>query len=91
MRRLGFLASLVYDAVPTASAHSLIDALDALQPGLAKIRCPVLILTSPQDHVVAPEQMYWTMQRWHTGSLPPQVLSRIRGWADTRWAVASVA
>ena len=49
------VVELAYDAVPTVSAHSLIDALDALQPELAKIRCPVLIFNSPQDHVVAPE------------------------------------
>lgn len=49
------VVELAYDAVPTAAARSLVDALDALQPELAKICCPVLILNSPQDHVVAPE------------------------------------
>lgn len=43
---------LAYDEVPVAAMASLVDAVDALQPLLSDIRCPVLCLWSPQDHVV---------------------------------------
>ena len=45
---------LAYDAVPVAPLRSLIVALNDLQSRLGDIRCPVLILSSPQDHVVNP-------------------------------------
>ncbi len=43
-----------YDQVPLAPLLSMIDAVDALQPGLAEATCPLLLCTSPQDHVVPP-------------------------------------
>ena len=43
---------LAYDEVPVAAMATLVDAVDELQPLLAQIRCPVLCLWSPQDHVV---------------------------------------
>jgi carboxylesterase len=43
---------LAYDEVPVAAMGSLVDAVEALQPLLSEIRCPVLCLWSPQDHVV---------------------------------------
>lgn len=43
---------LAYDGVPIACAQSLSAALDELQPLLPSVACPVLIFTSPQDHVV---------------------------------------
>lgn len=43
---------LAYDEVPVAAMGSLVDAVEALQPLLPEIRCPVLCLWSPQDHVV---------------------------------------
>ena len=43
---------LAYDEVPVAAMGSLVDAVDELQSLLADIRCPVLCLWSPQDHVV---------------------------------------
>jgi carboxylesterase len=43
---------LAYDEVPVAAMGSLVDAVDELQPLLPEIRCPVLVLWSPQDHVV---------------------------------------
>ena len=44
-----------YDGSPLASAKSLFLALGDLQAALPTIACPVLIMTSPQDHVVPPE------------------------------------
>ena len=43
-----------YDATPLAPLLSLAAGADDLRGDLAKIECPVLIMTSPEDHVVEP-------------------------------------
>jgi len=43
-----------YGGTPLRALLTLLDAVDALQPDLGRITCPVLLLTSPQDHVVPP-------------------------------------
>jgi carboxylesterase len=43
-----------YDATPLRPLLSLAAAAEAVRQDLGKIACPVLILTSPQDHVVPP-------------------------------------
>lgn len=43
-----------YDEVPLEPLLSMLDAVTALQDDLPRITCPALIMTSPQDHVVAP-------------------------------------
>ena len=43
-----------YDAAPIAGLISLMEGTAELHGRLADIRCPVLILTAPQDHVVPP-------------------------------------
>jgi carboxylesterase len=43
-----------YDATPLAPALSLFDAAGELSAQLPEIRCPVLLLSSREDHVVAP-------------------------------------
>jgi carboxylesterase len=43
-----------YDAAPIAPMISMMEAVAELHGRLGDIRCPVLILTSPQDHVVPP-------------------------------------
>ena len=43
-----------YDAAPIEPLISLMEATTELHDRLGQIRCPVLILTSPQDHVVPP-------------------------------------
>jgi carboxylesterase len=43
-----------YDATPLAPLLSLAAAADEFREDLAKIACPVLIMNSPQDHVVEP-------------------------------------
>ena len=43
-----------YAKVPLAPLVSMLDALADLQDRLPRITCPALIMTSPQDHVVAP-------------------------------------
>jgi carboxylesterase len=44
-----------YDGSPLAAARSLYLALDHLQADLSRIACPVLIMTSAEDHVVPPD------------------------------------
>lgn len=44
-----------YAGTPLAAALSLFEGIDGLRPHLAEVRCPVLLLTSPEDHVVPPE------------------------------------
>ena len=43
-----------YEDSPLGPLASLMEALDELQAELPKITCPVLIMTSPEDHVVDP-------------------------------------
>lgn len=43
-----------YQGSPLAPLLTLVDALEGLQDALPGIACPVLLMTSPQDHVVAP-------------------------------------
>ena len=45
---------LAYEEMPPAQLLSLLDALDALEADLPRIRCPSLVITSEQDHVVQP-------------------------------------
>jgi len=46
------VTELAYDAVPVAGLRSLAAAIDEMQPDLAKIECPVLVMSAPDDHVV---------------------------------------
>ena len=43
-----------YPQTPLVPLRSLVVATEAMQPELSSITCPVLIMTSPQDHVVPP-------------------------------------
>jgi carboxylesterase len=43
-----------YDLMPVSSLLSMFDASVAIVPELASITCPLLLCTSPQDHVVPP-------------------------------------
>lgn len=47
-------AELAYEAAPIEALLSLQEAVGELHGRLGDIRCPVLILTSPQDHIVPP-------------------------------------
>jgi carboxylesterase len=48
------VTELAYDATPLAPLLSLCEAGDELFARLGDIHCPVLIMNSPQDHVVPP-------------------------------------
>jgi carboxylesterase len=43
-----------YEATPWQGIISLAEGVAALRPELGRIRCPVLIMTSAQDHTVPP-------------------------------------
>lgn len=47
---------LAYPLVPVTCLVSLFEGLAEVGTTLGDVRCPTLILTSPQDHVVQPEQ-----------------------------------
>jgi carboxylesterase len=44
-----------YDGTPMRALASLLGAVRELRPSLDTIACPVLVVTSRQDHVVPPE------------------------------------
>ncbi|MGH9081750.1 MAG: alpha/beta hydrolase [Acidimicrobiales bacterium] len=46
---------LSYDGTPLAAALSLFEGTEEVAMGLGEIRCPVLLFSSRQDHVVATE------------------------------------
>ena len=48
------VTELAYDAAPIRPLLSLCDADDEIYPKLGDIHCPVLVMNSPQDHVVPP-------------------------------------
>jgi carboxylesterase len=48
------VVELAYTETPLRPLLSLFDAVDDLQAGLASIDVPVLLFTSPEDHVVPP-------------------------------------
>jgi carboxylesterase len=48
------VSELAYDATPIAPLRSMLSAVVELEPRLSGIRCPLLLFTSPQDHVVPP-------------------------------------
>ena len=45
---------LGYDRVPAATVRPLMEGVAEVKSRLGEIKCPVLILHSPQDHVVGP-------------------------------------
>jgi carboxylesterase len=48
------VTELAYDETPLEPALSLFDAVDDVLTRLHDVRCPVLIMTSVQDHVAPP-------------------------------------
>ncbi len=71
-----------YDRTPLACVLSLFEGVDALGKRLGDIRCPVLLLTSRQDHVVSadsgelleravggPIERVWLERSYHVATL----------------------
>jgi len=48
------VTELAYDQTPIAGLVSLLDAIEELYPRLSDVTCPLLLMISPQDHVVPP-------------------------------------
>ena len=48
------VVELAYDATPVKAALSLFEAAAEVGAGLGKVEVPVLLMSSPQDHVVDP-------------------------------------
>ena len=73
---------LAYTASPIAPMLSLVEATDAIAADLGSIRCPVLLLSSRQDHVVpsasgdllesrvdGPVERVWLERSYHVATL----------------------
>lgn len=54
---------LAYEGTPVAPLISLLEAQAALAPQLGGVRCPTLIITSRQDHVVPPTSSDYLAER----------------------------
>lgn len=48
------VVELAYEGMPVAPTLSLFDGIAAVAADLGEVRCPVLLLSSREDHVVAP-------------------------------------
>jgi len=48
------VTELAYESTPVAPLLAMFGAVSEIAAGLAKIECPVLLMNSPQDHVVPP-------------------------------------
>lgn len=54
---------LAYDGMPVAPLVSMMLAQEALAPALGDVRCPTLVFTSRQDHVVMPSSSDYLAER----------------------------
>ena len=54
---------LAYEGTPVAPLITLLEAQSALAPALGDVRCPTLIVTSRQDHVVPPSSSDYLAER----------------------------
>jgi carboxylesterase len=57
------VTELAYAETPLAAGLSLFQAITELSDRLSEIRCPVLLLASPQDHVVPPSNADFLVER----------------------------
>jgi carboxylesterase len=54
---------LAYDGMPVAPLLSMLEAQEALAGQLGDVRCPTLVITSRQDHVVTPTSSDYLAER----------------------------
>lgn len=87
------VTELAYPGSPIAAALSMFDGLDELAPRLGEIACPVLLLSSRQDHVVpsasgdflmasagGPVERVWLERSFHVATLDhdaPEIEARV--------------
>jgi carboxylesterase len=88
---------LAYSGTPLRAALSLFDGVAELEPMLPMVTCPVLLLSSRQDHVVAPAsgdllearvggpiERVWLERSYHVATLDfdaPVIEERVLGFA----------
>jgi carboxylesterase len=73
---------LAYAGTPIAAALSLFEGIDAVEAGLSRVTCPVLVLSSREDHVVpsssgdvlcagvsGPAERVWLEKSYHVATL----------------------
>ena len=88
-----------YEGTPLEAVLSLFDAVAGLEPSLADIACPVLLLSSRDDHVVEPAsgdlleqaaggavERVWLERSYHVATLDwdaPVIEERVVGFART--------
>jgi carboxylesterase len=76
------VVELAYSGTPVAAALSLFEGVDEVAAGLGRIRCPVLLFSSRQDHVVpsssgdvlvagvpGPVERVWLERSYHVATL----------------------
>ena len=54
---------IVYDRVPTAAAHEMLQCIGRVQTTLQKVRAPLLVIHSPNDHTAHPDNARYIYDR----------------------------
>lgn len=92
------VTELSYDGAPIEAALSLFEGVDAVAAGLERITCPVLLMTSREDHVVPSSsgdrlaaavtgdvERVWLEHSYHVATLDndaQEILERVAAFAD---------
>lgn len=100
-------SELSYPGTPVAAVLSLFEGIDGLAPDLPSIRCPVLLLSSREDHVVpsssgdflidhvpGPVERVWLEHSYHVATLDndaAEIEARVVAFADAVLAGAAAA
>ncbi len=92
---------VAYDRLPVAALRSMGEGLGRLRPRLAEVRCPVLIVTSRNDHVVphessellarsvaGPVERVWLERSHHVATLDVEKDEVERRVVEFAWRVA---
>ncbi|HEX2119306.1 MAG TPA: alpha/beta fold hydrolase [Acidimicrobiales bacterium] len=93
---------VAYDRLPVAALRSMGEGLGRLRPRLAEIRCPALIITSRNDHVVphessellarsvsGPVERVWLERSYHVATLDVEKDEVERRVVEFAWRVAA--
>ena len=91
------VSELGYDRTPLAALLSTFEGADEVEAGLADIHCPVLLLTSREDHLIdaasgaavearahGPVERVWLEDSYHVATLDndaPEIESRVVAFA----------
>jgi len=91
------IEELAYGGTPLGAVLSLFEGVDVVAAGLAEVRCPVLVLSSRDDHVVpsssgdvlcagvsGPAERVWLEKSYHVATLDhdaPEITDRALAFA----------